>query len=92
MSDRLPVIKRVRGKALPPGAVYVGRGSRWGDPYLVGIHGSREECVALYCNWIAERPHLVDALAARRPTSLACWCAPLPCHADALAELLAARS
>jgi hypothetical protein len=43
-----------------------------------------------YREWLASQPGLVDRardeLAGRR---LACWCAPLPCHADILARIAA---
>ncbi len=85
----IPVIRRVRGKALPPGAVYIGRPSRWGNPFLVEAW-TRAGAIARYSEWIAERKHLVYELAARKPTALACWCAPEACHGDVLAEMLAA--
>lgn len=85
----IPVIKRERGKRLPEGAVYVGRGSRWGNPYRIGEHGTREEVIAEYRAYIERHPTLVDELRARHPSALACWCAPLACHGDVLAALLA---
>ena len=33
---------------MPLGAIYVGRGSRWGNPFIVGQHGTRAECVELF--------------------------------------------
>jgi len=33
---------------MPEGAVYVGRGSRWGNPFIVGTHGTTAECVELF--------------------------------------------
>ena len=76
---------------LQPDAVYVGRPSKWGNPYEIGRDGTREEVIAKYRAWIAERPELVDELAAMNPRTLVCWCAPLPCHADVLKELLEQR-
>lgn len=88
----IPVILRRRGVALPSGAVYVGRGSRWGNKYRIGEDGTREEVIAKYRADLAADParrdRLIEALAARHPTALACWCAPEACHADVLAELL----
>lgn len=37
--------RRAKGWRMPEGAVYVGRPSRWGNPYVVGKAGTREECV-----------------------------------------------
>ena len=35
-------------KDAPDGAVYIGRGTPWGNPYIVGVHGARGECVDLF--------------------------------------------
>ncbi len=96
------VIRRQRGVALPEGAVYVGRGSRWGNSYRFGDDAvkngqprrTREEAIALYRNDLDSQAgrREVAELAARNPTMLACWCAPLPCHGDVLAEMLEATS
>jgi len=32
--------RRTKGWRMPPGAVYVGRGSEWGNPYRVGEHAT----------------------------------------------------
>ncbi|MFF3643420.1 DUF4326 domain-containing protein [Streptomyces sp. NPDC002564] len=116
--------RRTKGWRKPARAVYVGRGSKWGNPctqvrypaldgseweregrlgktsgqrhafvhpdttitsHLVQ-NATREQAVAMFRDWIADRPSLVEAarteLAGR---DLMCWC-PLdePCHADVL--------
>jgi len=38
--------KRTKGWKKPENAVYVGRGSEWGNPFVVGIDGTAEECIA----------------------------------------------
>lgn len=86
----IPVIKRVRGTTLPEGAVYVGRGSRWGNPFPISEAMPREITILQYRQWLMMRPNLVIELALRKPTALACWCAPKACHADVLAEALEA--
>ena len=40
--------KRAKGWRMPENAVYVGRPSRWGNPFIVGRDGKRDECVRLY--------------------------------------------
>ena len=87
----ITVTRASRYKLDAPGSVYVGRPSRWGNPYSIGRDGDREQVIAKYRAWIAERPELVDELAALNPHTLVCWCAPLPCHADVLKELLEQR-
>lgn len=74
-----------------PYDVYVGRPSEWGNPYHIGPDGSREDVIAKYRAYILAPAQ--SALLARVPEltgkRLACWCAPLPCHGDILAELAA---
>lgn len=67
--------------------VYVGRPTKWGNPFAIGKDGSREEVVEKYREWIMQQPHLLAALPELRGKVLACWCAPLPCHGDVLTEL-----
>jgi hypothetical protein len=58
--------------------------------------------VSLYRHWLTELPQrgLLDRLAqkveklrrcGRREVRLGCWCAPIPCHADVLAEAMRQR-
>jgi hypothetical protein len=67
--------------------VYVGRPSKWGNPFKIGVHGDRERVIAKYREWLLKQPHLMAALPELRGKILACWCAPASCHADVLSEL-----
>jgi hypothetical protein len=79
--------QRTRGWRMPAQTVYVGRPSRWGNPYVVGRDGTAEECVEKF---IADHEHDEAYLARLRRElggkSLACWCPEdaLYCHADVL--------
>lgn len=33
---------------MPDNTIYVGRGSKWGNPFIVGEHGTRSYCVELF--------------------------------------------
>ena len=80
---------------VPAGAVYVGRrmtriglaGSKWANPFKIGLDGTRAEVIEKYRAWLFEQPELVAALPELRGKDLACWCAPLPCHGDVLLDL-----
>lgn len=37
---------------MPPGAVYVGRPTLFGNPFRPGVNGTPEECVALYRRYL----------------------------------------
>ena len=77
--------------------VYVGRamhrggwhlpGSALASPFRPGPDGSREDVVASYREYLLARPDLLAMLPELRGRRLGCWCAPLPCHADVIAEL-----
>ena len=70
-----------------PYDIYVGRGSKWGNPFKIGPNGTREEVIAKYCDYIAQQPHLLAALPEIKGKTLGCWCAPLACHGHVQAEL-----
>lgn len=70
-----------------PYDVYIGRPSKWGNPFEIGKHGTREEVIEKYRRYLESRPSLLAALPDLRGKVLACWCAPLPCHGDVLLEL-----
>lgn len=82
--------KRVEGLAMPSNAVYVGRPTRWGNPFVVGIDGTLPRVLFLYKNWlwarIEENPDFLKPLKGK---DLVCWC-PLgrPCHADIILQVL----
>lgn len=40
--------QRTRNWKMPINTVYVGRPSMWGNPFIVGRHGTRDHCVELY--------------------------------------------
>lgn len=84
------VYSRRKGAEPPPeGAVYVGRPSKWGNPFKVGVHGAQGECVEMYRRMVMDHgPRLRDEIRAElRGKDLVCWCAPKPCHADVLLEI-----
>ena len=71
---------------LREGEVYIGRGTKWGNPYVIGADGDRTTVIKKYKRWLfMEATWLVfEARAELRNRSLVCWCAPEPCHGDVL--------
>ena len=91
----MPKVWNKRDPNCPKDAVYVGRPSRWGNPYSIGKHGTREEVVLKYRHFIEnDLDHPAD-LELLRGRDLVCWCHtwdgqgdnPMYCHADILLEL-----
>ena len=64
--------------------VYIGRGSKWGNPFKIGQDGSREEVIAKYREYLWQSPHLLDSLLELEGKKLGCFCKPHACHGDVL--------
>lgn len=92
----MPCVYSKRKGAEPPpvDAEYVGRPTRWGNPFVVGVHGGQGECVELFREWIGRPEQRSLRQAARRMLrgkDLVCWCSspnkPRPCHANVWIEI-----
>ena len=81
-----PKVHNKYHKTAPPDAVYIGRGSPWGNPYIIGQHGTRKEVIDMY--QVNVLPKL--DLTLLRGKHLICFCKPFACHGDLL--ILAANS
>jgi hypothetical protein len=73
-----------RKSGFPAGAVYIGRGSKWGNPFRIGPDGDRAIVIAKYERWLRDQYHLLRALDELRGHDLVCLCALLACHGDLL--------
>lgn len=67
--------------------VYIGRGSKWGNPFYIGRDGTRAEVIEKYERWIRSQPDLMASLHELYGKRLGCHCHPLPCHGDVLMRL-----
>jgi Domain of unknown function (DUF4326) len=77
--------------------VYVGRAMYRGgwrlaasplaNPFRIGVDGDRDQVIAQYREYLAGRLDLLALLPELRGKRLGCWCKPLACHADVIAEL-----
>lgn len=78
-------------KNTPPGYksnsdyVYIGRGSKWGNPYHVSM--GRTACIELYREYITSMPKLLADLHELKGKTLVCFCKPQDCHGDILVAL-----
>lgn len=80
-----------------PYDVYIGRGSKWGNPYshLQGtqakyVVSNRQEAVDKFQEYIlyGEGQHLLNDLHELQNKTLGCFCKPQACHGDILVELV----
>lgn len=70
--------------------VYIGRGSKWGNPYAIGFDGDRDEVIRRF-KYDFERGFLKFSksdLLELRGKVLGCHCKPAACHGDVLAQYL----
>jgi len=77
--------------------VYIGRGSKWGNPFVIGKDGDRAEVIEQYKRWLLGIITIPDRV---RPTTkeadqellgkvLGCHCSPEACHGDVLVAFVA---
>lgn len=73
---------------IPPSAVYIGRGSKWGNPFVIGKHGDRDSVCDQYEKQLEQRVAngevTVQELADLHGKDLVCFCAPQRCHGHTL--------
>ena len=79
--------------AIAKGAVRIDRRTKWGNRFRIGKDGTREEVIALYRAELWRRIRTgevsLEELASLHGKTLACHCAPLPCHGEVLARAAA---
>lgn len=80
-------MQRVVHSKRQPYDVYIGRPSKWGNPFAIGRDGNRVEVIEKYRQWVQEQPELMAALPELAGKVLGCWCAPQMCHGDVLVAL-----
>ena len=68
--------------------VYIGRGSKWGNPFVIGKDGTREEVINKYEKYLLNSPELLNSLHELKGKTLGCFCKPKPCHGDVLIKYI----
>jgi len=84
-----------------PYDVYIGRGSPWGNPFRINSHTTRPQAIDKHQQWLwawlkkgneiringVNNRWVIEHISELRGKILGCYCAPLDCHGDILAEL-----
>ncbi len=81
-----------------PYDVYIGRPSKFGNPFshkdgtLAEFKvANRKEAIEKYREWIKTQPELLKEVKKLKGLTLGCWCRsltnPKPCHGDVLSQL-----
>jgi hypothetical protein len=97
-------LSRRKGWRMPADTIKVDRSTKWGNPFVVGTHGTQVQCVELYRSLVGGAPspslaNIAEQQAAYawvrdhreqlRGRNLACWCRiGSSCHADVLIEIV----
>ena len=71
---------------------YIGRGSKFGNPYAIGRDGTREDVIAKHKRDFDNDPRLREAVWNElKGKTLGCFCKPLACHGDTYVEYIQNR-
>ena len=68
----------------PKDAVYIGRGSPWGNPYVIGKHGTRDEVIDRFKEKVLPTLDLEPLIG----KDLVCFCKPQRCHGDEIIKYM----
>jgi len=68
--------------------ILITRGTKWGNPYAIGVDGNRQEVCEKYEYYVRSKPELWDCLEELCDKTLGCQCFPLMCHGNVLIKLL----
>ena len=71
--------------------VYIGRGSKFGNPFKIGRDGNRQEVIDKYIVWVLNHPSNSELHKAiynlPKDVILGCYCKPLACHGDIIIKI-----
>lgn len=68
--------------------VYIGRPSKWGNPFKIGRDGTREEVMTKYRNYLLNNYELMASILSLDGEILGCHCKPKACHGDIIVETI----
>lgn len=73
---------------LPPRTKYCGRGTPFGNRFVLGVDGNRDEVIAKFRAEKEQDPDFIAKVKAElRGWNLMCHCKPKACHCDWLCEV-----
>lgn len=67
---------------------FIGRPSKLGNPFIIGVHGDREQVLEKYRVWAENRQEVLDEIR-KLPYNavLGCFCKPKSCHGDVIESI-----
>jgi uncharacterized protein YebE (UPF0316 family) len=80
-------IKNIRNEELKTDSdVYIGRGSKWGNPFVIGKDGDRNLVIKKFKKYFDSNNELKKDIQELRGKNLVCYCSPKKCHGEVLIE------
>lgn len=79
-----PIIVNAKAESFD---VYIGRPSKWGNPFHISRDGDRATVIAKFKAYLLSQPALLEQLASLDGKRLGCFCYPNSCHGDAIVEV-----
>ena len=67
--------------------ILIDRTTKWGNPFIIGKDGDRNEVCDKHEKWLPTQPNLMASLHELEGQTLGCWCAPKRCHGDFLLRI-----
>ncbi len=70
--------------------IYIGRGSIFGNPFIIGKDGNRQDVIIKYEKWVRKCLYLPIGKAISnlpKDAILGCYCAPKACHGDIIMKI-----
>ena len=64
--------------------VFIGRGSKWGNPFVIGKDGNRGLVIERYIDYFENNEELIKDIEELKGKNLVCYCKPKACHGDYL--------
>lgn len=70
-------------------ATYIGRGSLFGNPFIIGKDGDRDEVCNSYRDYyLPHKPSIFGTLHSLKGAVLVCHCYPERCHGESIMDLI----
>lgn len=75
-----------------PDDVYIGRGSKWGNPFKIGVDGDRHQVIEKYQEYFKAKLEsgyfTKDEILKLSGKNLVCFCKPAACHGDIIVKYI----
>lgn len=88
INDTTPRVHNRYHDTAPDDAVYIGRPSEWGNPFIIGVHGDHDSVIAQHRQMVLDDSELIRHIKRElKGKHLVCFCKPRSCHGDILFDL-----